>query len=170
MCTSSGCYQLTTSTMVNNEARKILANALISKTKLQERQHAFELRQLWDPEDQNIFLKKEKRYTSHGLYTFFKALDRTVMFANTVANKAKAYITIPFPLPGQEFDNNDRKPDNTARAVAGNQQFSNKNAQMRKKGFKPFWKFQSKGQRLPKPPQRQQQEDAGTEDDDFSDF
>ena len=138
----------------NNEKRKIFANALVTKSKLQEKQHAFELRQLWEPEDNNIFLKTEKRFSSFGIDTFFKAFDRTVMFANSVANKSKGTAVIPFPVPPLGNDNMQMQ---SFRAPAQNKKL--------KKNTKVFWKYHSKGYRLPKPQSGEAQPNTDTDED-----
>ena len=136
----------------NNEKRKIFISSLISKTKLQERQHAFELRQLWDDSDNDVYQRTEHRFTSYGINKYFKALDRTIMFANTVVNKSKKLVHIPFSPPATSGQSAN---------PGGNQKKPN----TKKPNPKMFWKFQEKGgQKLPEPP-RKPEDDAEQEYD-----
>ena len=130
----------------NNEGRKIFTTCLINKTKLQEKQHAFELRHVWDSSDNSIFLKRERRFTNAGLVAYFRALDRTLLFANTVANKTKQAVNIPFPMPQQPVQQETYNYHNPP--SGGRPKMVNK-----PKG-KPFWKYNPKGRQLPEPRQK----------------
>ena len=69
--------------------RNDFKGSIIKTTKFQERHHAFELRQGWDKEDTSLFLQAQNRFTSNGIMTYWRAVDKVIMFSDAVVNRAK---------------------------------------------------------------------------------
>ena len=56
--------------------------------KLFDGHHALALRQMWDTKNPNLYLKEQQRFTIEGLNSFWKAVDRTIWFADMIIYKA----------------------------------------------------------------------------------
>ena len=68
----------------NNARRALFAEALKSTAEQYNDVTAYELKQLWDPEDMNLFLKPQNRFTSEGFIRYWDSIDRTLRYAHTV--------------------------------------------------------------------------------------
>ena len=54
------------------------------------------LRQVWDENNRNIFLKQENRFTSEGLNIFWLAVDRTILYCDKKISKVDSTISDKF--------------------------------------------------------------------------
>ena len=68
--------------------RKVFGKYIQEFARFYENNIALELKQLWDCHENNIFDNRVKRFTNDGLYTFYRALDRTIWYADTIINKS----------------------------------------------------------------------------------
>ena len=55
-------------------------------TKLHPHNRALELKQIWDAEDTNLYIAEVARYTAAGLNSYWKAIDRTIKFYDSILN------------------------------------------------------------------------------------
>ena len=91
------------------ESRNKFTNALNSEIKLQDKMSMNPLRQIWDPQDMNLFLKEQQRMTPEGLTTFWSAVDKTIKFCDF------KYFTGPVRRERRnaEFQHSNRNNNNT---------------------------------------------------------
>ena len=68
--------------------RKKLTKVLQNVAKLIPNNHALSLRQIWDPDNFNLYLKEQRRLTAEGRALLWRAVDRTIWFADTLIHKA----------------------------------------------------------------------------------
>ena len=78
--------------------RKIFGQYLEEYARFYENNIALELKQLWDRHENNLFDNRVKRFTNDGLYVFWRAVDRTIWYANTIINKSVS------KKPGREVE------------------------------------------------------------------
>ena len=71
----------------NNVKRRIFAEALKSTAEQFNDVTAYELKQVWDSEDMNLFLQPQNRFTSEGFIRYWDSIDRTLRYAHTVLFK-----------------------------------------------------------------------------------
>ena len=50
---------------------------------------SMQLKQLWDSQDGNLFLKNQQRFTAEGKQTFWQAVDRTIKFCDSILEKKR---------------------------------------------------------------------------------
>ena len=134
----------------NNSEREILNESMIHMAKLQEFTTILELKKIWDPEDSNLFLYESERFTAVGYSTYWKAIDCTIRYADTIL----------FKKLDSKKKKHSTKPLFKRHAEHYNQQVFNK------KPSKYYWENKSKSYRnskqncgriLPTPPGRRDQ-------------
>ena len=76
----------------NNAKRQLFGDSLTDQTDSLLHNCVLQLKQEWDPEDLGLYLHEQQRFTSPGLYNFWRAIDRTIKFCSAVlnANSSKA--------------------------------------------------------------------------------
>ena len=80
----------------NNDKRECFNKMLEEVAKTHSDTSVLHLKKVWEPENNNLFLKEQYRYTTKGLKTYWEAVDRTVKFCDT---------TILRRVTKQEFKN-----------------------------------------------------------------
>ena len=70
----------------NRYQRRLMANIMDKLAKRLEF-WALDLKQIWDIENTNIFIKEENRFTAEGIRIFWQAVDRTVLYCDKRINK-----------------------------------------------------------------------------------
>ena len=82
----------------NRNNRKIFGEMIKQVAKTFDCNHALELKQVWDPEDYNLYLRNEHRFSQQGTALLWKAVDRTIWFADTIIYKANEKETKTFQI------------------------------------------------------------------------
>ena len=72
-----------------NEAsrRSIFAKCIMHITKLHTNHRGLDLKQIWDKEDSNLYIKESARITPIGTATYWRAVDRTIKFYDFIITK-----------------------------------------------------------------------------------
>ena len=72
-----------------NELRELFGQQLeiVGKEKADTNLSVMRLKQVWDSQDGNLFLKPQQRLTPEGKATYWKAVDRTIKFCDSLLEK-----------------------------------------------------------------------------------
>ena len=70
-----------------NQVRIVFGQTLLSYTAQIENNLALELKQVWDENDPSLYLYEQQRFTSDGVTAFWRAMDRTIRYADMIINK-----------------------------------------------------------------------------------
>ena len=71
----------------NNSARAKFGSALQSSARHHDNVFALKLKKGWDPEENNLYIYENCRFTSEGLVAYWNAVDKTAKFFNTILIK-----------------------------------------------------------------------------------
>ena len=71
----------------NNLHRMKFNKALESMAKLHDNMFVLELVNEWDQYDTSLYITESRRYTATGLSTYWRAVDKTVKYADTILLK-----------------------------------------------------------------------------------
>ena len=82
-----------------NQVRIVLGQTLQTYAAQVENNLALELKQVWDENDASLYLYEQQRYTSDGNIAFWRAMDRTIWYADTIINK-----NISTRKPGRDIE------------------------------------------------------------------
>ena len=82
-----------------NQVRIVLGQTLLTYAAQVENNLALELKQVWDENDASLYLYEQQRYTSDGIIAFWRAVDRTIRYADTIINK-----NITTRKPGRDIE------------------------------------------------------------------
>ena len=85
-----------------NDLRSQFGRALASVASLHENTHALKLKKGWDESDRSLYNRDECRFTAAGLISYWKAVDKTMKYANTLLLKKWH--------PATEVKNNTTRP------------------------------------------------------------
>ena len=129
----------------NSRQRKLMGDCLLKISKLHEDNMALELKQIWDPDDFSLFYAEQNRFTNDRLNIFWRAVDRTIRFADAVITKKlhKSDITMA------NLELNIQQPQQNNRGQAaqhGQGQSQGQNTQDNS--------YRQGGRKLPPPPAR----------------
>ena len=113
-----------------NQLRIVFGQSLLSYTRRVENNLALELKQIWDESENGLYMLEQRRFTSDGLVAFWRALDRTIRYADTIINK-----NITTRKPGRDVEMKREKPEDRYE----------QNAPFFKKFMKKKPKFQNQG-------------------------
>ena len=92
----------------NDKKRGKFNDCLTSVGKLYSNNFTLDLKQLWDPKELSLYNPNEKKLTAYGLKTYWKSVDRTIKFCNSIIDRitAKKYLNrinnVSHQRPGNE--------------------------------------------------------------------
>ena len=66
----------------NSKLRNIMSEVMDDCARIHENMSVEKLKQIWDPQDRNLFLKDQQRITGEGFCSFWNAFDRTVKYCD----------------------------------------------------------------------------------------
>ena len=92
----------------NNEQCQLFSESLKNYIATMDYQRVIELKQLWDPDNQNFVVNK--RVSAEGKNVFWRAFDRTIRFCDTVLNANKDKINERFCGKRRRAESSRRAP------------------------------------------------------------
>ena len=70
----------------NTRKRELLINAMQEEINLHKHNCLLKLKQVWDEQDNSLFLAEQQRLTAPGKFRYWKAVDKTIRFCDAVIN------------------------------------------------------------------------------------
>ena len=119
--------------------------------KIYENVSVLKLKNLWDPEDTNLFIQHAQRYTHAGLRVYWEAIDRTIKFAELILLKQAKN-----PEKQRKVNNDKYRWQKSDYSTKLNHRFNKYESDFNNPGANRFYKrgIQEGGRRLPSPPGR----------------
>ena len=78
----------------NRLKRQLFGSCMVRQAKMQSRMRALQLKQIWDENNRDFYIKEARRYTADGLVAFWQAIDRTVRFYDFIVSKNEEKFNI----------------------------------------------------------------------------
>ena len=112
----------------NDIQREKFNEKLMSISKLYHNNFTLELKQLWRKDESLLYNKNENKLTSYGLKTFWRSVDRTIKFCNSIIDRITAKkllqringTTNPAVNRGRGFHHPPTSAQGSARSDQGN--------------------------------------------------
>ena len=131
-----------------NQLRMVFGQTLIKYAAQIENNLALQLKQVLDEEESNLYLFDQQRFTSDGLSAFFRAVDQTIRYADTIINK-----NITTRKPGRDIERKRERPEDRYQQNApGAKRYLARKPKFLNKKFKKVKKEAGERRRLPTPP------------------
>ena len=81
---------------LNNSERFKYNKAIESMCKLHSNVSCLELKKIWDPKDDGLYVSDQKRFTTEGFKKYWEAIDRTIRYCDSVILKKRDQKKLKF--------------------------------------------------------------------------
>ena len=78
----------------DDKLREIFNAVLASVGKQHSNNFTLELKQLWKRDEDHLFNQQENKLTAYGIKTYWKSVDRTIKFCNSIVDRVTAKRTM----------------------------------------------------------------------------